>query len=197
VTRSLPWLSLPHLSDEAVVAFADGALLPGPFARAQHHLSECTECAQAVRDQQAARGLLRAAAAPAAPGALLERLRQLPTSSPLGGGLVGGMTADGQPVFAAYHTRQRQPAPTTTSMPTVAAPVPASAAQRPHRSHLPVLGASAAAAATVIVGVLAGTAATAGGSAAPNQRPPAPVVTTVTVPAVQTDVSVLNLTGRR
>ena len=205
MTRSPSRASLPHLSDEAVAAFADGVLPPGPFGRAQKHLVECVGCTQAVRDQQAARVLLRAAAIPAAPGALLDRLRQLPTTSPLGAAVGGGqgseltcgMSVDGQPVFAAFHTRERQTM--TSSIATAAlAPEPARAARSHRQPHLPVLGVSAAAAVTVIVGVLAGTAASAGGTAAPDQRPAfVPAGATVSVAPSTGTAPVLNLTGKR
>jgi anti-sigma factor RsiW len=68
-------LPVEHLSDEAVAAFADGALADGARARAARHVAECAECAHAVAVQREAVWALRAAPAPALPGDLLERLR--------------------------------------------------------------------------------------------------------------------------
>jgi hypothetical protein len=210
MTRSMPYFALPHLSDEAVAAFADGVLTGGPRSRAQQHLSECADCASAIREQQQARLTLRSAAAPMVPGSLLARLRELPTSTPLGGQPVAAvMSAEGYPSFAAFDSRRapevlaspltpvvRPPALTTATQPhpplTHPAPIPAA-----HRRLIPGFGVSAAAAAAVIVGVLASTAATAGGATPTPVR--SGVNSPVSVPGqsgTARTVPILNLVGR-
>lgn len=72
-----------HLSDEAVAAFADGVLTGSARERATRHIDSCGECRQAVRVQREAVFALRAAAAPALPTALLDRLRTVPQTTPL------------------------------------------------------------------------------------------------------------------
>jgi anti-sigma factor RsiW len=72
-----------HLSDEAVAAFADGVLTGSARERATRHIDSCSECRQAVRVQREAAFALRAAAAPALPNALLDRLRTVPQTTPL------------------------------------------------------------------------------------------------------------------
>lgn len=114
MTRSMPHFAVPHLSDEAVAAYADGVLVGGPCARAQQHLRDCAECAAAVADQQAARRALRSAAAPLVPGRLLARLRELPSSAPLGGQpMIAALSDEGYPAFAAFDSRKppSDPAP--------------------------------------------------------------------------------------
>jgi anti-sigma factor RsiW len=97
-------LSVQHLSDEAVAAFADGVLAAGPRGRAERHLAECPECAYSVAEQRAAVWALRAAPAPALPSGLLDRLRELPTTTELPPDpLVLG--PDGSAAFAAFGVR--------------------------------------------------------------------------------------------
>lgn len=98
-------MSLPveHLSDEAVAAFADGALANGARARAARHVGECPECAHAVAVQREAVLALRAAPAPALPGGLLEKLRAVPSTTPLSGQPLA-VDSDGSAVFPAFGT---------------------------------------------------------------------------------------------
>lgn len=98
-------MNLPaeHLSDEAVAAFADGALADGARARAARHVADCAECAHAVAVQREAVWALRAAPAPALPGDLLERLRAVPSTTPLSGRPIA-LDADGSAVFPAFGT---------------------------------------------------------------------------------------------
>ncbi|MDQ6937816.1 MAG: hypothetical protein M3140_08930 [Actinomycetota bacterium] len=191
----------PHLSDEAVAAFADGVLRDGARHRAQQHIGECAECRAAVADQRQARSLLRSAPLPCLPRDLLERLRMLPSSAPLGGSPpISGLSADGQPMFAAFGTETSAASdPSDPSAgsglptaPPAAAPSPSAetlrgsvlgesgpaATESGHRLHLPFIGLSVAAAATVMVGMVASTAPTAGGGVpapagthAPSQSP--------------------------
>lgn len=72
-----------HLSDEAVAACADGVLTGHARARAMRHVSECPECAEAVRVQRETAFVLRSAPAPDLPTDLLDRLRGLPAVTPV------------------------------------------------------------------------------------------------------------------
>jgi hypothetical protein len=195
VTRAIPRFALPHLSDEAVAAFADGVLPPGPQSRARQHLAECVDCAGAVRDQRAARWLLRSAQTPAVPGSLLERLRQLPTATPSAGSPIAGLSMDGQPVFAAY----QPPARAADAPPVPHPPAPVNAGiSLSRRRGVPLLGVSTAAAATLIVGVLAGTASTAGGgSARPADQPVTRVVPAAVVTTANDQVGLISLDVNR
>ena len=96
---------LPHLSEDAVAAFADGVLSAAAASRAQRHCAECAECADAVRGQRETAMLLRAAPAPALPSGLLDRLNGLPMSAPLPpprSGLPTVLGSDGTPMFVAH-----------------------------------------------------------------------------------------------
>lgn len=96
-------VSLPaqHLSDEAIAAFADGFLGAAARSRATRHLATCAECARAVSVQREAAFALRSATAPAASSGLLDRLRSLPSCTPLPPGPTH-LGADGTVFFAAY-----------------------------------------------------------------------------------------------
>ena len=72
-----------HLSDEAVAAFADGVLRGLPEQRARRHVTDCAECASAVRVQREAVFALRAAAHPMLSADLMSRLRDVPQSTPV------------------------------------------------------------------------------------------------------------------
>src|SRR6185437_11542333 len=101
---------LPHLSEDAVAAFADGRLSASATARARKHCAECAECAEAVRGQRETAMLLRTAGAPALPAGLLDRLAGLPMSAPLPpplSGLPTTLDPNGVPVFVAYRPRPR------------------------------------------------------------------------------------------
>ena len=97
VSVSLPDWGQDHLSPEAVAAFVDEELAPGPHARAERHLSVCPECGAQVRAQAQARSALRAAAAPCVPSALLSMLQSIPQSAELPPAPHGlAVTEDGQ-----------------------------------------------------------------------------------------------------
>src|SRR6185437_11345318 len=101
---------LPHLSEDAVAAFADGRLSPSATARARKHCAECAECAEAVRGQREAAMLLRTASAPSLPAGLLDRLAGLPMSAQLPpplSGLPTTLDSNGVPVFVAYQPQPR------------------------------------------------------------------------------------------
>lgn len=100
---SLPSLPVAHLSDEAVAAYADDALSEAARSRAARHIAECTYCARAVEVQREAVRALRAAPAPALPRGLLDRLRAVPTTTPLNQRPLA-LDANGSAVFPAYGT---------------------------------------------------------------------------------------------
>jgi len=93
-----------HLSDEAVAAFADRALGRAAGERARRHTATCAECAAAVAEQREAVWALRAAAPPSMPSSLIDRLRDVPASTPLSGlsGLPAGLDERGHAVFPAF-----------------------------------------------------------------------------------------------
>jgi hypothetical protein len=72
-----------HLSPEAVVAFVDDELDPGPRGRATRHAARCRECAAQVVAQTQARVALRTAAGPPLPSSLLSSLRSIPQQTDL------------------------------------------------------------------------------------------------------------------
>ena len=112
---------LPHLSEDAVAAFADGVLSPAAAARAARHCRDCRECADAVRGQREAVFLLRSAMAPSLPSGLLDRLSGLAMSTdlpPPTSGLPTALDADGVPVFVAHGASLPQPQPLAAGLPT-------------------------------------------------------------------------------
>ena len=72
-----------HLSDEAVAAFADDVLTGLARERARRHTAGCPECNHAVAVQREAVWALRAAPAPSLPIGLLDRLRDVPATTPI------------------------------------------------------------------------------------------------------------------
>jgi anti-sigma factor RsiW len=96
-------VSSQHLSDEAVAAFADGVLSGHARDRASRHAAGCPECAYAVAVQREAVWALRAAPAPALPAGLLDRLRSVPSTTPINT-VPTGVGPDGSAVFAAFGT---------------------------------------------------------------------------------------------
>lgn len=150
-----------HLSDEAVAAFADGVLGGAARARAERHTGECAECAYAVAVQREAVWALRAAPAPSLPTGLLDRLRSVPSDTPITT-QPAALAPDGSPVFPAFGT--------------MAALVPAErTAHRDHRLRPFVMGAAVLAAAGAVVVGAAGAAA--GQHRAPSGGQPAPGTT--------------------
>jgi len=96
-------VSSQHLSDEAVAAFADGVLTGLARDRASKHSARCPECAHAVAVQREAVWALRAAPAPALPSGLLDRLRSVPSTTPINV-VPSAIGPDGSAVFAAFGT---------------------------------------------------------------------------------------------
>lgn len=86
-----------HLTPEAVVAYVDGELAPGPDGRARAHLQHCVDCASEVIDQRKARSELRGADAPTLPTSLMSSLCSIPQDTELPPPPAGlAMTADGE-----------------------------------------------------------------------------------------------------
>jgi hypothetical protein len=85
-----------HLSLDAVVAFVDGELPPGPAGRAAAHIDRCLTCAGEVGAQRQARRRVRAAGPPATPSSLLAALRAIPDATELPAAPAGlAVDADG------------------------------------------------------------------------------------------------------
>ena len=86
-----------HLSSDAIVAFVDDELGPGPHLRATQHLAQCPECAAQVVAQGQARSALRTAGCPSLPSSLLSSLRSIPQDADLPAPPAGlAVTPDGQ-----------------------------------------------------------------------------------------------------
>jgi anti-sigma factor RsiW len=86
-----------HLSPDAVVAYVDDELAPGPHARATQHLAGCRECAAQVVAQGQARAALRTADCPSMPSSLLSSLRSIPMETEIPGPPAGlAVAPDGQ-----------------------------------------------------------------------------------------------------
>ncbi len=86
-----------HLSSDAIVAFVDDELAPGPHLRATQHLAQCPECAAQVVAQGQARAALRTASCPSLPSSLLSSLRSIPQDTDLPGPPAGlAVTPEGQ-----------------------------------------------------------------------------------------------------
>jgi hypothetical protein len=96
-------VSSQHLSDEAVAAFADGVLSGHARDRAARHAAGCAECTYAVAVQREAVWALRAAPAPSLPSGLLDRLRSVPSNTPINVS-PSVMAPDGSAMFAAFGT---------------------------------------------------------------------------------------------
>jgi hypothetical protein len=158
--------SQQHLSDEAVAAFADGALSGHAQQRARRHTSECPECAYAVAVQREAAWALRAAPAPALPTGLLDRLREVPSATRLQLPPTA-LGADGSTLLATFGTLA---APTGVAAVAPTHRAAGGAEQRAHRLR-PIVGTAVAVAAAGVLAV--GSAAHASGSSDSPSRLPA------------------------
>jgi hypothetical protein len=148
---------LPHLSEDAVAAFADGVLAPAAALRAERHCAECRECAEAIRGQREAATMLRAAAAPALPSGLLDRLSGLSMSAPLPppmSGLPTMIGEDGIPVFVAHNPAPPRPHTEAQSQPQQPSTENRRSATSPTRRASLPMGLLASAAAVVAAGTL-------------------------------------------
>ena len=72
-----------HLALDAVVAFVDDELPPGPAHRAAAHVDRCLSCAAEVAAQRQARRRVRAAGGPAVPSSLISALCSIPDAAPV------------------------------------------------------------------------------------------------------------------
>lgn len=72
-----------HLALDAVVAFVDEELPPGPAQRAAAHVDRCLSCAAEVAAQRQARRRVRAAGGPAVPSSLISALCNIPDAAPV------------------------------------------------------------------------------------------------------------------
>jgi anti-sigma factor RsiW len=147
-----------HLSTEAVVAYVDDELAPGPRERADHHLAACRECATQVAAQNRARSALRTAETPCLPSSLLSMLRAIPQDTelpPPPAGLAVG--PDGQLVNVLRH--DQVPAP-RTSHTTHAAPP--REARREWSQRRVLIGATAAVSGLALGALAFGVSASAG-----------------------------------
>ncbi len=159
-------LPVQHLSDEAIVAYADDALGSTARARATRHLATCVECTHAVSVQREAVWALRSSPVPDLPSGLLDRLRSVPSTTDLPRPPIA-LDDNGQFVFPAFGTKL------DTSMTALPAPIPVSS---PHRRHA-TLGLLTAAAAMVTLGAVGATTASATGDrVVPVAPAPAQVV---------------------
>ena len=164
-----------HLSDQAVAAFADGVLSGSARERARRHTADCPECAYAVAVQREAVWALRAAPAPALPTGLLDRLREVPVTTPISM-LPTTLAADGSTLLASFGTMA-----TAALVPSL---VPAQTSRRGPRLR-PL---AATAAAVAVAGVVAVGSAAPATSAAPARA--------TTQPSQQVQFQQVSLTGR-
>jgi anti-sigma factor RsiW len=168
-------LAVQHLSDEAITAFADGMLGVGPCSRATRHIEFCPECARAVAEQRAAVCALRAAPAPAVPVGLLERLRAVPSTTPLTDAPPMSLAPDGSAVFLAYGS----------VFPSLHASSSVLGAPRRVGRRTQQLARVTAAAAMLTMGVAASAAASTGAGRAPNLTPAGATVQPVLYPGAR------------
>jgi anti-sigma factor RsiW len=149
-----------HLSDEAVAAFADDVLSGHARERARRHTASCPECNHAVAVQREAVWALRAAPAPSLPSGLLDRLRDVPATTPLAR-IPTHVDENGTTMFPAFGAAAFVP-PNSTSM-----SMSMSARSRLRRAR-PL---AVAVASVAVVGALAATASADTGKAADPAAP--------------------------
>lgn len=131
-----------HLSDEAIAAFADDVLPGHARERAGRHTARCAECKYAVAVQREAVWALRATPAPSLPNGLLDRLRDVPSTTQLNT-VPSTFAPDGSAMFAAFGSMSMSAA--------AVAPDPESAGKKSGRGVRPfVLSTAAVAVASVV-----------------------------------------------
>lgn len=150
-----------HLSDEAVAAFADGALTGLARQRARQHTADCPECAYAVSVQREAAWALRTAPVPALPSGLLDRLREVPATTPIQTPPTV-LGADGSTLLATFGN---------LAVPAAIVPVEQ---ERPHRLR-PIVGTAVAVAAAGVLAVSSAAHASSGTASPSTPRPAHPV----------------------
>jgi hypothetical protein len=164
-----------HLALDAVVAFVDEELPPGPAHRAAAHVDRCLTCAAEVAAQRQARRRVRAAGDPCVPSSLFSTLCSIPDdAAPLPGAPAGlAVAPDGTLVVPAESGR-------TTDTPDAVT----GGARRARRGRRRTLGLPVAVSSGVVVGaaalaafagpaVVAGPAPVAPGNAVPRVTPTA------------------------
>jgi hypothetical protein len=159
-----------HLSDEAIAAFADDVLTGHPRERARRHTATCAECNYAVVVQREAVWALRSAAAPSLPNGLLDRLRDVPVTTPIQR-VPTAVDEHGTAMFATFAAPAAALVPPTSSR----------SEAKPHSRRIRPMALTAASFA--VVGVLAGAGAVSD-SARPSPQQIRPV--NVQVPAAST-----------
>jgi hypothetical protein len=158
-----------HLSSDAIVAYVDEELAPGPHLRATQHLAQCPECAAQVVAQGQARAALRTADCPSLPSSLLSSLRSIPQDTDLPAPPAGlAVTPDGQFVSVLRPERVARGATRADSG--------APQGDRPHRrmwlgTGVAVTGLAAGAIAFAVPAAVSGSAAPAPGEAGAVNRP--------------------------
>lgn len=122
---------------EAVAAFVDGELAPGPRTRAAQHVQQCAECATQVAAQTQARSALRTAGCPHLSSALLSSLRAIPQDTDLPGPPPGlAMTVDGQFVSVVRPDVHAVPFPPPAGLPMSGLAATAVPSGRPAEHHV-------------------------------------------------------------
>ena len=158
-----------HLSSDAIVAYVDEELAPGPHLRATQHLAQCPECAAQVVAQGQARAALRTAGCPSLPSSLLSSLRSIPQDTDLPAPPAGlAVTPDGQFVSVLRPERAGRGATHADS--------DAPQGDRPHRrmwlgTGVAVTGLAAGAIAFAAPAAVSGSAAPVPGDAGTVHRP--------------------------
>jgi hypothetical protein len=167
-----------HLALDAVVAFVDEELPPGPAHRAAAHVDRCLTCAAEVAAQRQARRRVRAAGDPCVPSSLFSTLCSIPDAAPLPGAPAGlAVAVDGTLVVPAQAGR-------TADTPDTADVTDTTKNGRSRWGRRRTLGLPVAVSSGVVVGaaalaafagpaVVAGTAPAAPGSVAPRVTPTA------------------------
>lgn len=183
-----------HLTSEAVVAYVDGELAPGPRVRAERHLGRCPGCAAEVAGQRRARSVLRGADAPTLPPSLMSALRAIPQDAELPPPPAGlALTDDGELVSVL----RPGPAALPPALPGTA-PGPAGFTARLRRSRRARLGTGAAVSGLALGALaLALPAAGSGGPApgTPGPAPAAPAVARMVVSPAQPVVTPMRTAG--
>jgi anti-sigma factor RsiW len=129
ITVTAPDWGEDHLTLDAVVAYVDDELDPGPYGRATRHVAHCDECRAQVAAQRQARAALRTAGGPRLPSSLLSALRSIPEHADLPGAPADlAVSPDGQLVYRpdppTRPTRRPREAPTDHGLRSPAAALP-------------------------------------------------------------------------
>jgi anti-sigma factor RsiW len=129
ITVTAPDWGEDHLTLDAVVAYVDDELGPGPYGRARRHVANCDECRAQVAAQRQARAALRTADGPRLPSSLLSALRSIPEHADLPAAPADlAVSPDGQLVYRpdppTRPTRRPREAPTDHGLRSPSAALP-------------------------------------------------------------------------